>query len=98
MYLFPTTTGRNEIRRYDRESTRPGLPLLSEMLNQVGAGRFLPTDDADDCLVCDFKSVCRVSEAEWEATSPMAEWGRRNIDSVAEYAGLKKIRAWEKER
>lgn len=98
VYLFPTTTGRNEIRRYDRESTRPGLPLLSEMLNQVGAGRFLPTDDADDCRVCDFKSVCRVSEAEWEATSPMAEWGRRNIDSVAEYAGLKKIRAWEKER
>jgi len=98
VYLFPTTNGRNEMRRFDRDSTRPGLALITEMLNQVSAGHFLPTDDADDCGMCDFKAVCRVSEVGWDVVSPMAEWGRRNIGVMAEYAGLRKIRAWEEKR
>ena len=98
VYLFPTTNGRNEMRPYKRDATRPGLVLITEMLNQVSAGHFLPTDDPDDCGVCDFKAVCRVSGAGWDVASPMAEWGRRNIGIMAEYAGLRKIRAWEEKR
>ena len=98
VYLFPTTSGRNEMRPYDRDSTRPGLALITEMLNQVGAGHFLPTDDPDDCGICDFKAVCRVSHVGWDVVSPMAEWGRRNIGVMAEYGSLRRIRAWEEKR
>ena len=94
-YVFPTATGRNEERRFTRESVRPGLELLGVMLDQVASGRLLPTNDKEDCRVCDFRSVCRVSADGWNLTSPMAEWGERNMLVLEEYAGLRRVRAWE---
>ena len=94
-YVFPTATGRNEERRFTRESVRPGLELLGVMLDQVASGRLLPTNDKEDCQVCDFRSVCRVSGDGWNLTSPMAEWGERNMLVLEEYTGLRRIRGWE---
>ncbi len=94
-YVFPTATGRNEERRFTRESVRPGLELLGVMLDQVASGRLLPTNDKEDCRVCDFRSVCRVSGDGWNLSSPMAEWGERNMLVLEEYTGLRRIRGWE---
>ena len=94
-YVFPTAKGRNQERRFDRNSLRSGLELLGVMLDQVASGRLLPTDDEDDCRVCDFKSVCRVSADAWTLTSPMARWGERNLLVLEEYAGLRQVRGWE---
>jgi RecB family exonuclease len=94
-YVFPTARGQNEERRFTRDEVRPGLELLDVMLDQVASGRLLPTNDKDDCGICDFRSVCRVSDGDWKLTSPMAEWGERNMLLLAEYAGLRRIRGWE---
>ncbi len=94
-YVFPTDRGQNEQRTFTREAVRSGLELLEVMLDQVASGRLLPTNEKADCGICDFKSVCRVSGGDWSDTSPMAEWGERNMLHLDEYAGLRRIRGWE---
>ena len=94
-YVFPTARGQNEARTFAREQVRPGVALLEVMLDQIASWRFLPTNDEADCGICDFRSVCKVSDDEWGYTSPMAEWGERNLPLLEEYAGLRRIRKWE---
>ena len=96
-YVFPTARGQNEERRFAREALRPGIELLEVMLDQVASGRLLPTNDASDCAICDFRSVCKVSQSGWSYDSPMAVWGERNMLMLEEYAGLRRIRRWEDE-
>ena len=96
-YVFPTARGQNEERRFAREALRPGIELLEVMLDQVASGRLLPTNDASDCAICDFRSVCKVSQSGWSYDSPMAVWGERNMLLLEEYAGLRRIRRWEDE-
>ena len=39
--------------------------------------RLQPTDDARDCRICDFASVCRVKFDDYgRAESPLAEWSK----------------------
>ncbi len=94
-YVFPTGRGQNEERKFARASVKPGLELLGVMLDQVASGRLLPTDDPKDCRICDFQAVCRVSADGWRVSSPMADWGARNLLLLAEYRGLRRIRRWE---
>ena len=94
-YVFPTTRGRNEQRTFTRAEVRPGIELLEVMLDQIASGRLLPTEDDTDCRVCDFRSVCKVADGAWSYTSPMADWGARNVVLLPEYADLRRIRSWE---
>ncbi len=94
-YVFPTARGQNEERRFSRDALRTGVELLEVMLDQVASGRLLPTNDPADCGICDFRSVCKVSSGDWSYTSPMADWGERNMLMLEEYAGLRRIREWE---
>ncbi len=94
-YVFPTARGRNEQRTFSREEVRPGIDLLEVMLDQVASGRLLPTDDDNDCRICDFRSICKVVDGDRRYTSPMADWGERNVVLLPEYAGLRRIRKWE---
>ena len=94
-YVFPTTRGQNEERTFGRERVRPGLRMLGVMLDQVASGRLLPTDDADDCRICDFASVCRVSAGPRGVRSPLAAWGEEHLPLLKEYRSLRRVRSWE---
>ena len=97
-YAFPTARGQNDARTFTREEVRSGVELLGVMLDQVAAGRLLPTNDPSDCGICDFRPVCKVTDSDWNYTSPLAEWGERNMLLLREYAGLRRIRTWEDTR
>lgn len=97
-YHFPTRRGQNQSFTYDRLRLA-GLPgLLDTMLDGVAAGRFVPTDSADDCKFCDFSEVCRVSKGGFgRIDSPMAEWSEQlmNVGLWPAFEQLKKSRGWE---
>jgi ATP-dependent helicase/nuclease subunit B len=79
-YHFPTRRGENQRHVYPRVRLA-GLPdLLGRMLDAVGEGAFVPTDDESDCRFCDFAEVCRVSRDSFgKIHSPMAQWSKEHL-------------------
>jgi len=91
-YHFPTPRGLNRVESFEREDLRQGLGLLERLMELAGAGNFLPTNEADDCRLCDFAPVCRVRVGDYDTDSPMAEWGEDNFEMLPEYAELRDVR------
>jgi ATP-dependent helicase/nuclease subunit B len=93
-YHFPTRKGENERSPFHRLELTRGLELLDRLLDLAAAGRFLPTEDPNDCFICDFKSVCRTFRDRWgNLQSPPAEWGKEHYEHEA-YDLLKIVRSW----
>lgn len=93
-YHFPTRKGENESSVFHRVELARGLELLDRLLDIVAAGRFLPTEDPEDCFICDFKAVCRARVNRWgRLESPPAEWGSANYEHEA-YDLLRIVRGW----
>jgi hypothetical protein len=68
--------------------------LLVSLLEDVAAGRFLPTDDPSDCAWCDYAAVCRVHRAEFNGvTSPRAAWSAARPDDEPALVNLRRRRA-----
>ena len=65
------------------------------LLEAAAAGRFLPTEESQDCSFCDFKRICRVQKSSWGAIdSPPASWAERHFQDDA-YEALREVRALE---
>src|SRR6185503_228321 len=80
-YHFPTRKGENETSEFPRLELARGLELLDRLLDLAAAGRFLPTDDPEDCFICDFKPICRAYRDKWgKLVSPPAEWGKAHYE------------------
>lgn len=97
-YHFPTRRGQNETFTYHRMALASMPELLDTMLDGVAAGRFVPTDSADDCKFCDFAEICRVSKGDFgRIDSPMAAWSEEmlNVGLWPAFEQLKKVRKWE---
>ncbi len=94
-YHFPTRKGGNEIIGYTGEELRRGLGLVERLLDMVAAGRFLPTNDPDDCRFCDYAPVCRHRVEGWDRTTPRADWAKERFDGLPEFAALRDVRDWE---
>ena len=93
-YHFPTRKGENESTPFHRLELARGLELVDQLLDMVAAGRFLPTDDPEDCFICDFKGICRATRDRWgKLSSPPAEWGRSRYEDTA-YDLLRVVRGW----
>ena len=82
-YHFPTRKGENYVAPYHREQLTGGLDVVTRLLDLAAQGRFLPTDDPDDCFICDFKAICRVRKERWGITSPTADWGKAHYEDDA---------------
>lgn len=97
-YHFPTRRGENSVRSYPRRVLAGAPELVGHMLDGVGAGAFVPTDDEDDCRFCDYAEVCRVSSDEWgRVRSPPAEWSKAHLDGDVSpaFVHLGKVRSFE---
>jgi ATP-dependent helicase/nuclease subunit B len=92
-YRFPTKGAESDSAPYELAALAGGRELIDLLLDNVAAGRFLPTENPDDCTFCDFGECCRVSAAKGKQTiSPMAAWARTQGPASAEYAPLVQIR------
>jgi len=54
-----------------------GLAVVTDLLDLVANGWFLPTNQSDDCKFCDYAAACRVVVDPYgKVTSPMSDWSR----------------------
>jgi RecB family exonuclease len=84
-YQFPTRRSENHRVRYDAAALQDGLGVVTDLLDLVRNGWFLPSNDSADCRFCDYASVCRVSTDAWgRVTSPLAEWSREADGAAAD--------------
>jgi ATP-dependent helicase/nuclease subunit B len=91
-YRFPTARADNTIVGYEISELGAGREVISALLDNVAAGRFLPTDDRDDCRFCDFRTCCRVATVKNETVSPLAGWARNLAPVPDEYRAVSDIR------
>ena len=95
-YHFSTTRGQNQVFDFDRQTLAPVNELVDIMLNGVGKGSFIPTEDADDCKFCDSRDICRVTEGRYnKVVSPLTEWSKEQMStgSSAAFDSFKRVRA-----
>lgn len=102
-YHYPTVRGENETIEYPREGLEGGLALVQHILDAVEAGRYLPTENPDDCRFCDYAPICRhgvVDDADDGGDSNRrVEWAAKRV--AAEDPVMRErrsIRAFEEDR
>lgn len=92
-YHFPTYRGENQRVTYEEKSLRKARGIVNALLDVVAAGRFYPTDDANDCRFCDYREICRVRDATAIRTdSPLAAWSHSARDHLEELWVLRALR------
>lgn len=90
-YHFPSRRSQNHRARYAQSDLRDGLGLVSDLLELVANGWFVPTNASDDCRFCDFAAACRVGiDAYGKVDSPLADWSREAAGEPADL--LRRIR------
>ena len=90
-YHFPSRRSENHRARYARADLRGGLGLVTDLLELVANGWFIPTNQSDDCRFCDFAAACRVSiDPYGKVDSPLADWSREAAGESADL--LRRIR------
>ena len=90
-YHFPSRRSENHRARYSQTDLRDGLGLVTDLLELVANGWFVPTNQSDDCRFCDFAAACRVGiDAYGKVESPMADWSREAAGDPADL--LRRIR------
>jgi RecB family exonuclease len=97
-YHYPTIRGENRPVMFDRLRLAGVAELLDHLLDGVAAGRFVPTDRAEDCTFCDFAAVCRVRRTGYgKVDSPPADWSEQHMNAGLwpAFADLKRARTFE---
>ena len=91
-YRFPTARADNATVEYHVSDLTAGREVISALLDNVAAGRFLPTADRRDCTFCDFRTCCRVTQVKNETHSPLAAWANNLAPIPDEYRAVADIR------
>jgi CRISPR/Cas system-associated exonuclease Cas4 (RecB family) len=90
-YQFPSRGSENHRARYDRRQMADGLGIVTDLLDLVRNGWYLPTNSADDCARCDYATVCRVRVDPFgKVDSPLAAWSREGEGPAADI--LRRVR------
>jgi RecB family exonuclease len=87
-YRFPTDAGQNEVIAYGAAALEPVRQIIGDLVAQIRAGEFVPTNDVHDCAFCDYQAICRVGSDGQKTVSPRAAWARANGDVLPEYTKL----------
>jgi ATP-dependent helicase/nuclease subunit B len=94
-YHFPTRKGENERVPFLRSDLGEGPRLLDRLLDLAASGRFLPTEQQEDCLWCSFARICRVGEGRGgKPSSPLARWAGERFEE-APFDLLRAVRRFE---
>ncbi|MGE0353542.1 MAG: PD-(D/E)XK nuclease family protein [Gemmatimonadales bacterium] len=74
-YWFPTQKGRNRAVGYGRDELTAAEAVVASLMTHLREGNFVPTNEEDDCKLCDYRDVCRVTVSDWgKVDSPLARW------------------------
>jgi ATP-dependent helicase/nuclease subunit B len=87
-YRFPTERGGNAIVAFDAAAIASARGVVTDLVDHVADGRFLPTTDDHDCKYCDFAPICRVSATDFTTRSPRAAWASAHAPDMPEYASM----------
>lgn len=87
-YHFPTDRGGNAIVRYEGDALTDARAIVSDLVDHIRGGRFLPTTDVDDCRYCDQAPICRVRSTGFSTESPRADWARQHAPTNPEYQSM----------
>jgi len=88
-YRFPTERGQNQIIAYDSAELAEAHPIVTQLLEHVSKGTFIPTTSSDDCRYCDARAICRVNEDRYgKVSSSRAEWARDNAETIDAYTSM----------
>lgn len=92
-YRFPTERGRNEIIAYDATQLAAARPLVTQLMEHIRDGEFIPTTDMNDCRYCDARTICRTQAGDHGAVrkSPRAEWAKAN-SGIDAFRGMRERR------
>ncbi len=83
---------RNHVAAYTRDELNGGLAVIERLLDVAANGLFFPTDEAGDCRICDFQTVCRALMQEGSRfVSPPADWTRAAM-ALDELQALRELR------
>ncbi|MGD2070302.1 MAG: PD-(D/E)XK nuclease family protein, partial [Gemmatimonadota bacterium] len=94
-YHFPTRAAENAVVPYLTSELTGGLGLVGRLLDGVAAGRFVPTEERDDCRFCDYRAVCGVTVDDYSKTeSPLADWAVERLEEDEAYEALRDVRRW----
>jgi hypothetical protein len=91
-YRFPTSRGEHKHVGYDRSELKRAGPMMADLLELIGSGAFVATDEPDDCRWCNYAGICRVTLDDRDVRSPRAEWSREHGPGLAQYATLRRLR------
>lgn len=100
-YHFPTLRGEHEVHSFPRSSLKDAPELVGLMLEGVGQGAFVPTDDESDCRLCDYAEICRVRTTGFgSVSSPPASWAKERVADGLDpaFRHLKGVRGFEDQR
>ena len=88
-YRFPTERGHNASIGYTAVELAKARPIVTQLLEHVRDGTFVPTTSPDDCRYCEAKAICRVREGRYgKVASPRAEWAMGNAEEIEAYSGM----------
>ncbi|MGQ0815271.1 MAG: PD-(D/E)XK nuclease family protein [Gemmatimonadota bacterium] len=91
-YRFPTARADGIAVPFEVAALAAGRELVDALLDNVAAGRFLPTDDRFDCSYCDFRTCCRVTTTRSDTISPLAAWARNLAPILDEYRPIVELK------
>ncbi len=95
-YRFPTERGQNSSVAYTSTELDEARPIVTQLLDHVTQGTFVPTTSANDCRYCEARPICRVGEDKYgKLTSPRAAWADDNAEAIDAYRGMLARRAKE---
>jgi hypothetical protein len=92
-YRFPTEKGEHRIVAVAAGELAQMPDLVSELLDDVRDGHFLPTTDSNDCRFCDFQAVCGVRALDYnKLASPRADWAAQLGKDLPAYGPMRRRR------
>ncbi len=92
-YRFPTARAAGDaVVAFNINDLAAGRELISALLDNVAAGRFLPTADDRDCGFCDFRTCCRAAQRKHGASSPLVTWANHLGPLSDEYRAVSDVR------
>lgn len=88
-YRFPTERGAHEVISFRSDDLLPAARLVTELLEHLRHGQFVPTNDSNDCRFCDYRDICRVSDGQFnKLESPRAKWAKEHGPALDVYRDM----------